>query len=186
MQLSRVSDFVVSFQPLRNGSDPSGAARPTPQPWRSEIYLCPFQLQARSHTPPALSVRDMDGGRRQRGQQDDAIPLTHTDEEDYELYLASESIDDGEDLHDAAHGHTRLVPFPARATGLSKKLTVSPRAPYRFTRYPARASVNILGPLFVLAYFLFVIYEYLQRPAVNDVAPLRPIGAKSVFFFWSS
>lgn len=127
----------------------------------------------------------MDGGRRHRGQQnEDTEPLTRADAVDQPYYLESEYVESTDDVHGDVQGYTRLVALPARRAVPLKEPTVANQTPYTFTRYPARATVNIVGPLFVLAYFLFVIYEYLEKPAVNDVAPIRPINAKPVFFFW--
>ncbi len=74
----------------------------------------------------------------------------------------------------------------ARATSavLDKDEHIPAAASYKFERHVARSTANTLGPLFVLAYFLFIVYEYLSRPAVNGVAPERPLDAKAVFFFW--
>ncbi|KAI8625388.1 hypothetical protein F5Y19DRAFT_450571 [Xylariaceae sp. FL1651] len=57
-------------------------------------------------------------------------------------------------------------------------------AQYHFQRYIPRAVLNVLGPLFILSFYIFIVVQYFERPAVNGIAPARPLDANTVFFAW--
>jgi hypothetical protein len=55
---------------------------------------------------------------------------------------------------------------------------------YTLERHVIRAVVNSLGPILVTPSYLFIVFEYILRPSVNDVIPGYPFNAKGVFFVW--
>ncbi|KAI1813520.1 hypothetical protein GGS20DRAFT_552884 [Poronia punctata] len=59
-----------------------------------------------------------------------------------------------------------------------------PRAVYHFKRYISRSMLNVLAPLFILGFFIFIVAVYFERPAVNGIIPHRPLDANTVFFAW--
>ncbi|KAJ9602389.1 hypothetical protein H2200_013244 [Cladophialophora chaetospira] len=56
--------------------------------------------------------------------------------------------------------------------------------PYLFKRYLARSTLNVIGPIFVIAFYLFIFFEYFLRPASNDVVPPRIVDGKTTFYTW--
>jgi hypothetical protein len=55
---------------------------------------------------------------------------------------------------------------------------------YRLRRYPGRGLLNILGPTFVLGFYMYIVFEYLLRPQSNGVIASRLIPGKGIFFAW--
>ncbi|CAH0056556.1 unnamed protein product [Clonostachys solani] len=55
---------------------------------------------------------------------------------------------------------------------------------YRFSRFIPRTLLNIFGPIFILAFYLFIVEFYLNKPSVNGVMPNRPIDSQIVFYAW--
>ncbi|KAL8882766.1 MAG: hypothetical protein Q9198_000293 [Flavoplaca austrocitrina] len=55
---------------------------------------------------------------------------------------------------------------------------------YTFERYIPRSLLNTLGPLLLTALYFFILFVYLLRPSLNDVAPYFPVDAKTVFYAW--
>ncbi|KAF2482293.1 hypothetical protein BDY17DRAFT_324588 [Neohortaea acidophila] len=145
----------------------------------------------------------MDLGRPQRGVHEDTTSLikAHRSEVgEYEPSLTSQYVDEAGEDGDP-YGHTRakaqplerkstltvapgLIPLRRLSSAPSKEVGESSTTSFKFERHIPRAMANTLGPLFVLAYFLLVIYEYLLRPAVQGVILSRAINANVVFFFW--
>ncbi|KAI9868435.1 MAG: hypothetical protein M1813_005879 [Trichoglossum hirsutum] len=52
-------------------------------------------------------------------------------------------------------------------------------------RFTARAVVNTLGPIFVVAWYLFIVEVYLRRPRINGIIQGYPIDGASVFYAWT-
>ena len=52
---------------------------------------------------------------------------------------------------------------------------------YQFRFYFARAIANTLGPLAVVAVYLFIVFEYLEREEQNGVIPNRVVSANALF-----
>lgn len=64
------------------------------------------------------------------------------------------------------------------------RLISTPASTYTLKRYILRSILNTLGPILVIAVYLFIVLVYLRRPSVNDVVPFFPIDPKGVFFMW--
>ncbi|KAI1434614.1 hypothetical protein GGR50DRAFT_694977 [Xylaria sp. CBS 124048] len=60
----------------------------------------------------------------------------------------------------------------------------SPAAAYHFRRYIPRTLLNIVGPLFILSFYIFIVVEYLRTPAINGIIPSRVLDANAAFFGW--
>ncbi|KAI1824682.1 hypothetical protein F4861DRAFT_505244 [Xylaria intraflava] len=59
-----------------------------------------------------------------------------------------------------------------------------PAGSYHFRRYIPRTLLNILGPLFILSFYIFIVVVYLQTPARNGIIPSRILDANAAFFAW--
>ena len=64
------------------------------------------------------------------------------------------------------------------------RLISTPTSTYTLKRYILRSILNTLGPILVIAAYLFIVLVYLRRPSVNDVVPYYPFDPKGVFFAW--
>ena len=64
---------------------------------------------------------------------------------------------------------------------------LSPNAPQTYPLKPfiARSAVNLLGPIFVVGFYVFIVQAYIRRPSINGIIRGYPINPKRVFYFWS-
>jgi hypothetical protein len=54
----------------------------------------------------------------------------------------------------------------------------------RLQRHLVRAALNVIGPILVLGLYMFIVFEYIERPQEHGVSPRRVISAEAVFFAW--
>ncbi|KAI0397247.1 hypothetical protein F5Y17DRAFT_390650 [Xylariaceae sp. FL0594] len=73
---------------------------------------------------------------------------------------------------------------PEEGEALNAARHARPTAVYYFKRYIPRALLNVLAPLLILGFYLFIVGQYFQRPAINGIIPSRPLDANAVFFAW--
>ncbi|KAI9775616.1 MAG: hypothetical protein M1839_001017 [Geoglossum umbratile] len=64
------------------------------------------------------------------------------------------------------------------------RLVLAPRT-HPLERFTKRSLVNSLGPIIVVAFYLFIVLVYLCRPSINGVIQGYPIDAGAVFYGWS-
>jgi hypothetical protein len=55
---------------------------------------------------------------------------------------------------------------------------------YILYKYISRAVLNSLGPVVILALYIFIVVVYLARPATNGIIQARPLDANGVFYAW--
>lgn len=55
---------------------------------------------------------------------------------------------------------------------------------YQLRRYKWRTFLSLIGPLLVLGFYAFICFQYLNRPAENDIVPEKALDARWVYYAW--